>query len=94
MESSRLMVNFIAIKVRLMEFWDAGQRGDKGGKAVGVGLAFANGYRCLLTKVGRRFVSVYMSLSEDRSTENQSITNIYLMAGIGEVRIYTSYMPF
>ncbi len=54
-----------------MKIWDATQRVDKGGKAIGVCLAFVDVYTLLNTKVGRRFVSVYRSLNEDRITENQ-----------------------
>ena len=80
------MVNFIAIKVRNMKIWDAKQRGDKGGKGIGVGLAFVNAYTCLITKVARRFVSVYRSLNEDRDAENLSIAKLYPNAVTGEFR--------
>ena len=69
-----MVVNFIAIKVRLMEIWDAEQRGQKGGKAVGGCMAFVNLYICIIMKVGRRFVSIYRTLNEGRYTENQIIT--------------------
>ena len=73
-----------------MKIWDAEQRVDKGGKAIGVCLAFVDVYTLLNTKVGRRFVSVYRSLNEDRVAENLSIAKLYPNAGIGELRIYTS----
>ncbi len=56
-----------------MKIWDADQRVDKGGKAVGVCLAFVDVYTRLNTKVGRRFVSDYRSLNEDKIAENQFI---------------------
>ncbi len=52
-----------------MKIWDADQRGDKDGKAVGVGGAFVNAYRGLIV---------------DRITENQFIAKIYPIVGIGE----------
>ncbi len=65
-----------------MERWDADQRGDKGGKAVGVSVAFVNVYTCLNTKVGRRFVNVYRSLNGGRNTENQLIAKFYTFEGM------------
>lgn len=70
-----------------MKIWAADQRVDKGGKAIGVCLAFVDVYTCLITKDRRRFVNVYRSLSEDRDTENQSVTNIYTIKGIAPLRI-------
>ena len=91
MESSLPLANFIAIKVRSMKIWDAEQRGDIDGMAIGVGLAFVNVYTCLIMKVGRRFVNVLRSLNEDSITDNQLIAKFYPFAGVGELRIYTSY---
>ncbi len=81
------MANFIAIKVRLVKIWDAGQRVDKGGKAIGVCLAFVDVYTCLITKVRRRFENVYIRLNEDRLNENQYIAKFYIIAGVEEMWI-------
>ena len=67
------MVNFIAIKVRSMKIWDAGQRGGKDGKAVAEGETFVNVFTRLIMKVRRRFVNVYKSLNEGRVALNQFI---------------------
>lgn len=68
MQGFQPSVNFIAIKVRLMEIWDASQRDSKDGKVKGISVAFVNDYMCLITKVRKRFVSDYRILNEDRIT--------------------------
>ncbi len=55
-----------------MKIWDAKQRGDKGGKGIGVGIAVVNDYD---------------SLNKYKITDNQFIAKFYPIVGIGELRI-------